>query len=97
MTDTLELFKKLTKAGMTEAQAELLVTALWEMQYRPSLDLASNQPSRLFPARFWRWYLRDMSRHPALNGMLTGLAIAAIENAILFPLFDLVPRLCSHR
>lgn len=92
MTDTHKIFKRLTDAGMPEAQAEIVVNELFEL--RRAAEAASTrasvpeQPTRYSSNPFWNWYIGNSSRHPFLNGLGTGLALAALEWAIVFPVID---------
>src|SRR5579875_1880036 len=89
MTDTLTLFKRLTEAGMPPAQAEIIVQALHEMgQPADRPQLTATAPVRYSRSAFWNWYMGNSSRHPFLNGIGTGIALVAIEWALVFPLID---------
>jgi len=89
MTDTLTLFKRLIDAGMPAVQAEIIVQELYEIRQaaeRP--QSAPTAPVRYSRNLFWNWYMGNSSRHPFLNGIGTGIALVAIEWAVVFPLID---------
>lgn len=97
MTDTLATFKKLTDAGMAAAQAEIIVSELWDMQHRRTNPPRLAEPARYSKNALWNWYVGNSSRHPFLNGAGTGLVLVAVEWTIFFPLLDSVlVHLCPH-
>jgi hypothetical protein len=98
MTDTLAIFRRLTEAGMPGVQAEILATEIFDLQRRGCPKLAATEaPPRYSKNLFWNWYVGNTSRHPFLNGIVTGLVLVGVEWVLIFPVFDrVVAHVCGH-
>lgn len=98
MTDKLALFRQLTDAGMPSVQAEIVVTEFASMQTASRLmQLGEKTPIGFSERPCWNWYVSSLSRHPFMNGLVTGLVLAVLEAIVLSPLADgLIKHLCGR-
>jgi hypothetical protein len=96
MTDTLAIFRRITRAGMPEEQAEILARELCRLPQPLTSAADARKPSRAFGKAVTTWYLSNLSNHPLLNGIGTGLALAAIEWTVFSPYLRSLARLCSY-
>jgi hypothetical protein len=90
LTDTLRIFERLTNAGIPAEQAEIIANEVFDIQRAGGSTPPVLAEPRYSRNPFWNLYVGNSSRHPFLNGIGTGLVLAAVEWAIVFPVVDCV-------